>query len=62
MYDFQKHIVAQYMTIDLQFANYLDNQQVNKLPHHIFYTMPYLIQIVILTYLANKSSTARDIL
>ena len=61
MYDFQKHIVR---TIH-------DNRfTICKLPRqsgkstttiHIFYTMPYLIQINI-AILANKSSTARDIL
>ena len=51
MYDFQKHIVRQYMTTDLQFANYLDNQVSQQLPFRIYYTMHYLIQIVILPYL-----------
>ena len=50
------------MTTDLQFANYLDNQVNQQQPFHIYYIMPYLIQISNIAILANKSSTARDIL
>ena len=39
------------MTIVLQFANYLDNLVSQRLPFRIYYTMHYLIQIVILPYL-----------
>ena len=50
------------MTIDLQFVNYLDNQVNQPQLFLIYYTMLYLILIQILPLLANKSSTARDIL
>ena len=51
MYDFQKHIVSgQYMTTDLQFVNYLDNQ-VNQLQQFlIYYTMLFLILILTLLF------------
>ena len=50
------------MTTDLQFVNYLDNQVNQQQLFLIYYTMLYLIQIVTLPFLPNKSSTARDIL
>ena len=39
------------MTTDLQFANYQDKVVNPQLQYHTSYTMPYLIQTVILPYL-----------
>ena len=50
------------MTIVSQFANCLDNLVSQQLPFRIYYTMLYSIQNANIAILANKSSTARDIL